>query len=109
MPAHATSEAAAIPSSFVVTFLSALQAAASVLVTIGVGVAAAQFDLVTPESAKHISQLCVNIFLPSLLIANLGSELHIETAPRYIPILSKLHQLFLAAEGLEPYLEVLND
>ena len=75
-------------SNFVVTLLSAIQAAASVLVTIGVGVAAAQFELLTPESAKHISQLCVNIFLPCLLIANIGSEVSLDSAPNYVPILS---------------------
>ncbi|CAI4214428.1 unnamed protein product [Parascedosporium putredinis] len=51
-------------SGFVIALLSAIQAAASVLVTIGIGVASAQFDLLTPESAKDISHICVNIFLP---------------------------------------------
>jgi len=73
-------------SGLVIALLSAIQAAASVLVTIGIGVASAQFDLLTPESAKDISHICVNIFLPCLLMMNIGSELSPNNVSDYLPI-----------------------
>lgn len=74
--------------SILTPFLGALQASLSVLLTIGYGVIAAQFDLLTSSSAKDISKLCVRMFLPALLITNVGSQLHLDTAMRYVPILS---------------------
>lgn len=74
--------------SIVTAFLGALQASLSVLLTIGYGVIAAQFDLLQRSSAKDISKLCVRMFLPALLITNVGSQLHLDTAMRYVPILS---------------------
>ena len=76
-------------SSLTTAFLGALQASLSVLLTISYGVIAAQFDLLNGSSAKDISKLCVRMFLPALLITNVGSELHLDTASRYVPILSK--------------------
>ena len=75
-------------SSLTASFLGALQASLSVLLTIGYGVIAAQFDLLKGPSAKEISKICVRMFLPALLITNVGSQLHLETATRYVPILS---------------------
>ena len=77
-------------SSLASSFLGALQASLSVLLTIGYGVIAAQFDLLSGPSTKEISKLCVRMFLPALLITNVGSQLHVETAVRYVPILSRL-------------------
>ncbi|KAL9117479.1 MAG: hypothetical protein Q9187_005983 [Circinaria calcarea] len=74
-------------SSITTSFLGALQASLSVLLTIGYGVIAAQFDLLKGSSAKDISKLCVRLFLPALLITNVGSELHLDTASRYVPVL----------------------
>lgn len=76
-------------SSLMPPFLGGLQASLSVLLTIGYGVIAAQFDLLKGSSAKDISKLCVRMFLPALLITNVGSELHLDTASRYVPVLSK--------------------
>ncbi|MBE3049931.1 hypothetical protein IMZ48_47020 [Candidatus Bathyarchaeota archaeon] len=73
---------------FVVTFLSAVQASLSVLLTIAIGVVAAQYGFLDGTSAQHVSQLSVQIFLPLLLLTNIGSELEFETAARYLPILS---------------------
>lgn len=70
-------------------FLGALQASASVLLTISVGVIAAQFDLLDCDSAKCLSKFCVKLALPCLLIANVGKELDIETGYKYVPLLSK--------------------
>ena len=74
-------------SDFVVTFLSAVQASISVLLTIGVGVGAAQFGILDSETSKRISQLSVQIFLPLLLFSNIGAEISLDTAVRYLPIL----------------------
>lgn len=38
--------------------------------------------------ADSFPRLCVRLFLPALMIANLGDELHAKTAYRYVPVLS---------------------
>ncbi|KAI1382157.1 auxin efflux carrier [Hypoxylon crocopeplum] len=73
-------------SEILISFLGAVQASLSVLLTIGCGVAAAQFGLVTTQAAEQVSRLCVNVLLPCLMIVKLGSELHLDTAVRYVPI-----------------------
>ena len=77
-----------MPGSLVASFLGALQASLSVLLIISYGVIASQFDLLKASSGKDISKLCVRLFLPALLITNVGNELHLDTAIRYVPILS---------------------
>ncbi|TKA65330.1 hypothetical protein B0A55_10573 [Friedmanniomyces simplex] len=79
-------------SSIVVPFLGALQASLSVLLTIAAGVVAAQTNLLSEKSSKEISKLCVRLFLPALLIVNVGSQLHLDTGIRYVPII--LYALF---------------
>lgn len=64
---------------FVIPFTGALQASLAVLLTIFYGVIAAQFDLLTEKSAKDISKACVRLFLPALLIVNVGQQLSIES------------------------------
>ncbi|OCL05116.1 hypothetical protein AOQ84DRAFT_433190 [Glonium stellatum] len=76
-----------MPSSILAAFLGALQASVSVLLTISYGVIVAQFNLLSESSAKDISKTCVRIFLPALLIHNVGSQLHLDTVMRYLPIL----------------------
>lgn len=73
--------------SLATSFLGAVQASLSVLLTIGYGVMAAQFGLLKGSSAKDISQICVTLFLPALLVTNVGSQLRPETAFRYVPVL----------------------
>lgn len=75
-------------SEILVSFLGAVQASLSVLLTISFGVAAAQFGLVTTQAAEEISRLCVKVLLPCLMITKLGSELHLDTAVNYVPIIS---------------------
>lgn len=70
-----------------VSFLGALQASLSVLLTIGVGVLASQFNILNQGTTKELSTLCVRIFLPCLLISNLGSNLSPESSIRYAPVL----------------------
>lgn len=57
-------------------FLGALQASFAVLLTIFYGVLAAQFNLISESSAKDVSKACVRLFLPALLIINVGEQLH---------------------------------
>jgi hypothetical protein len=83
---------ASMSSGLLSSFLGALQASLAVLLVIYYGVLAAQFKLLDSSSAKSISKVCVRLFLPMLLITQVGSELHIETASRYIPVLSKLRR-----------------
>lgn len=59
-----------------VPFLAALQASLSVLLTILVGVVAVQFDLISEPASKEVSKLCTKLFLPALLITNVGGQLH---------------------------------
>ena len=72
--------------SLTTSFLGAFQASLSVLLVISYGVIAAQFDLLKGNSTKQISELCVRLFLPALLITNVGSQLHSDTGIRYVPI-----------------------
>ena len=78
-----------------ISFFGAVQAAISALLTVAVGVAAAQWGLLGSESSKQISRTCINLFLPLLLISNLGEELHLDAALRYVPILSKSRVHFI--------------
>jgi len=57
----------------------AVQASVAVLLTISYGVIAAQFNLLTQASAKDISKACVRLFLPALLIVNVGSQVSQDT------------------------------
>lgn len=70
-----------------VAFLAALQASASVLLTIWYGLVAGQTGLLDNHTAKKASQLGVAMLLPALLMTNLGSQLDLDTATRYVPIL----------------------
>ncbi len=70
------------------SFLGAIQASLSVLLVILYGAIAAQFDILSNDSTKQISALCVRMFLPALMITNIGSQLHADTGAKYIPILS---------------------
>ena len=78
-----------MPNELLTSFLGAIQASSSVLLVISYGVIAAQFDILKGDSTKQISTLCVRMFLPALLITNVGSQLHADNGIRYIPILSK--------------------
>ncbi|KAH7379426.1 auxin efflux carrier [Phaeosphaeria sp. MPI-PUGE-AT-0046c] len=74
-------------SELLVPFAGAIQAAFSVLLTIAFGVVAAQCNLLSTNAAKEVSKLCVRMFLPALLIYKIGSNLHLDTGVRYVPIL----------------------
>lgn len=74
-------------SDMLVAFLAALQASASVLLTIWYGVLAAQARFLDSDAAKHLSRLGVSMLLPALLMTNIGSQLEPSTLTRYVPIL----------------------
>ena len=72
-----------------VAFAGALQASLSVLLTITVGVVSAQYGLLSIEAAEDVSRVSVQVFLPCLLIENLGRNLNRDTAEDYVPLISK--------------------
>ncbi|KAB2575017.1 hypothetical protein DBV05_g6347 [Lasiodiplodia theobromae] len=74
-------------SGILTVFLAALQASISVLLTIFYGAIAGQFNLISESSAKDISKTCVRLFLPALLIHNVGSQLSLDSGAKYVPIL----------------------
>ncbi|KAJ9302660.1 hypothetical protein DTO271G3_34 [Paecilomyces variotii] len=68
-------------------FLGALQACVSVLLTLFWGLAARRMKLMKEQSINDLSGLGVKVFLPALMVVNLGSQLHLDTALNYIPVL----------------------
>lgn len=74
-------------SGLVAPLLGALQACISVLLTMCYGVAARRLKLVREEPINEMSGLGVKVFLPALLIVNLGGNLHLESAMNYVPVL----------------------
>jgi predicted permease len=69
------------------SFMAAIQASLSVLLVIFYGAVAAHYSLLDSASAKKISKISVKMFLPALLLTKIGSELHAESASRYLTIL----------------------
>jgi predicted permease len=80
-----------MPSSLLASFLGAFEASLSVLLTISYGVIAGQFDLLSTPTTKEINKVAVRLFLPALLITNVGSQLDINTAIKYVPVLSRTY------------------
>jgi predicted permease len=68
------------------TFIAAVQAAVSILFTIFWGLLAGYFEVLDDHSAQKLSQLCVNMLLPALLVTNVGSELNSNNVARYSAI-----------------------
>ncbi|KAK4215056.1 auxin efflux carrier [Rhypophila decipiens] len=75
------------PTGLLESFLAAIQASLSVLLVISYGSIAAHLGLLSHDSTKAVSKVCVRMFLPALLITKIGSELHAESASRYLIIL----------------------
>lgn len=65
--------------SLVVPFLGALQASIAVLLTIFAGVIASQFNLLSEPASKEVSKICVRLFMPALLIVNVGSQISLDS------------------------------
>ncbi|EXJ63783.1 hypothetical protein A1O7_00118 [Cladophialophora yegresii CBS 114405] len=68
------------------SFLAAIQASVSVLLVIFYGGVAAHLKLLNGTNTKAISKICVRMFLPALLIVDIGSQLHSRSANRYLII-----------------------
>ena len=69
-----------------IPFAGALQASLSVLLVIFYGVLIAQYGLLFQKASRDVSVLCVRLFLPALLLANIGATVTRDTFPRYIPV-----------------------
>lgn len=74
-------------------FISSFEASISVLLTLAYGILATHLGLITNSTPHDISQLCVNMFLPALLITNIGSELKLSNFNNYIPVFRASPQL----------------
>lgn len=81
------------PSEILMPFLGALQASISVLLVMLYGWAAAELGFLDASAARKMSRTSVTIFLPALLIYNIGSELKADTILRYVPILCECSRL----------------
>ena len=71
------------------SFLGALQACVSVLLTMCYGIAARRLHLIHDAAINDMSGLSVKLFLPALIIVNLGQQLHWGTVMNYIPVIGK--------------------
>ncbi|KUJ16590.1 uncharacterized protein LY89DRAFT_749390 [Mollisia scopiformis] len=69
------------------SFLAAIQASLSVLLVISYGSLASHLSLLSPSTTTQISKICVRMFLPALLLTQIGSELHLGSAHRYVAVL----------------------
>jgi predicted permease len=74
-------------SGLVSSFVAAVQASLSVLLVISYGGIAAKLGLLSSSNGKAISKICVKMFLPALLLVQIGTELHTGSAHRYLVIL----------------------
>lgn len=74
------------PTGLLDSFVAAIQASLSVLLVISYGGLAGWLDLLNPASTKAISKICVRMFLPALLFTQIGSELHADSANRYLVV-----------------------
>lgn len=81
-------------------FLGALQACVSVLFTLFWGLVARRMKLLKEQSIKDLSGLGVRVFLPALIVVNLGSQLHLDTALDYIPVLGRGNRTIHAVQKL---------
>lgn len=72
---------------FIPPLIGALQACVSVLLTMSYGVLARRLKLIQEQSINDMGALGVKLFLPALLIINLGKQLHLGSAMNYLPVL----------------------
>lgn len=71
-----------------VSFVGALQASLAVLLTLAYGLIAARFSLIRESSAKDVSKLCVKMFLPMLVVTNVGKQITADSLGKYyLPIM----------------------
>lgn len=83
------------------SFLGALQASLSILLTLSYGVIASRIKLYGKGTSDDISKLCAKLFLPALIFTNVGSELEPSRWKEYLPVLStNIFEFRLQARGL---------
>ncbi|KAH8827951.1 hypothetical protein DL96DRAFT_1128072 [Flagelloscypha sp. PMI_526] len=75
-------------SSLITSIIGAFQASLSVLVVVFYGVLLSHFHVVSPMGAKEVSKACVRVFLPALLIYDLGNQLHKGNTSNYAIIIA---------------------
>jgi predicted permease len=73
-----------MPSSLLSAFVGAIQASLSVLLVISYGSLAAHLGLLDSKNGKAISKISVKMFLPALLLVQLGTEMRPGAAHRYL-------------------------
>ncbi|KAL6235541.1 hypothetical protein BDW75DRAFT_209322 [Aspergillus navahoensis] len=73
--------------SLLTSFLGALQACVSVLLTLAYGVAARKFGLLQRSSIHDVSSLGVKVLLPALILVHLGEQLQLSNVLNYVPVL----------------------
>jgi hypothetical protein len=90
---------------FVAPLLGALQACVSVLLTMSYGLIARRLRLIQETSINDMGALGVKVFMPALLIINLGKQLHLGSAMNYIPVLGTdaFPKQYLTDTDLSPY------
>lgn len=69
-------------SSFLASFLGSFEGTVSVLLTLSVGFVVAQRGMVDHQTVHRISSLCTKIFLPCLIVAQMGPELTVKNLGR---------------------------
>lgn len=77
-----------MPSALTAALLGAFQASVSVLLTLGYGFIAARLGMISDSSGRDISILCSNVFLPALLITEVGGGLNAHRVLDYVPIVA---------------------
>ncbi|KAL4904432.1 hypothetical protein BDW74DRAFT_30798 [Aspergillus multicolor] len=74
--------------SLLTSFLGALQACVSVLLTLAYGAAARKFGLIQRASIHDVSSLGVKVLLPALILVHLGEQLRLSNVLNYVPVLA---------------------
>ncbi|KZT73882.1 hypothetical protein DAEQUDRAFT_661705 [Daedalea quercina L-15889] len=65
------------------TFLGAFEGTISVLLTCFAGYVSARCEMLNRSTVKQVSKLCTTLFLPCLLIVQMGPELTVSSLSRY--------------------------
>ncbi|KAL4923427.1 Auxin Efflux Carrier superfamily [Aspergillus undulatus] len=75
-----------MPSSLLTSFLGALQACVSVLLTLSYGAAARKLGLIQRSSIHDVSGLGMKVLLPALILVHLGEQLQLGNVLNYVPV-----------------------
>ena len=83
-------------STFAASFLGAFEGAVSVLLALAVGYHVAQIGIVDDKTVHRISRLCTSVFLPCLIVVQMGPELTVSNISKLwiIPVWGLLSTAF---------------